>query len=304
MMTFAQHFEQALTITPALPAGHSAQLYIGTFYELLEQTAHRLPTVLCGGSVEIASNDTLTFKPMDCHMLLYTKEGSGRLRLHAGSAHRMYPLAEGALLYSDCRTSSFTLEPVNVPWRFTLFLVQGELFSDYNALVPFETAIVHPLSAYSSIKRDMELLLAGGTNATLYNKLADANLLTDIMTKLWIESYDLKRNDERCAAYLLEIRHYLDTSFAEPFRLDDFEIRYHMSKYKICREFSNTFGIPPLKYLNRKRLENAVNLLFSTDMRIHEIALEVGYENTNHFINLFKKEYGTTPQAYREAHHC
>jgi AraC-like DNA-binding protein len=39
--------------------------------------------------------------------------------------------------------------------------------------------------------------------------------------------------------------------------------------------------------------------LLSGDKRIHEIANEVGYENTNHFINLFKKETGLTPAAYR-----
>lgn len=166
----------------------------------------------------------------------------------------------------------------------------------WSSLVPFETAVLHTPAPYSPILKSLGLLLSGDTAANLYNKL------TELMTNLWLEVYDLKGNDTKCAAYLLEIKRYLDVTFTEPFRLDDLEKRYHMSKYRICHEFSDSFGIPPLKYLNRKRLEAAVNLLFSTDKRIHEIALEVGYENTNHFINLFKKEYGTTPQAYREAH--
>lgn len=62
------------------------------------------------------------------------------------------------------------------------------------------------------------------------------------------------------------------------------------------------FGSPPVRYLNLRRLEAATHLLLTTDRRIHEISFDVGFENTNHFINLFKRETGTTPQAYRDAH--
>lgn len=75
-----------------------------------------------------------------------------------------------------------------------------------------------------------------------------------------------------------------------------------MSKFRICHEFSDVFGLPPIRYMNKKRLEAAENLLLSTEKKVHEIALATGFENTNHFIHLFKKEYGATPQAYREAH--
>lgn len=83
--------------------------------------------------------------------------------------------------------------------------------------------------------------------------------------------------------------------------LDDLEKYCHMSKYRICHEFSDAFGLPPIKYMNKKRMAAAEILLLSTEKKVHEIALETGFENTNHFIHLFKKEYGTTPQAYRGA---
>lgn len=85
-----------------------------------------------------------------------------------------------------------------------------------------------------------------------------------------------------------------------PFNLQDLENSYHISKYRICREFAAAFGKPPLRYLNDVRIEAAKNLLLSGDKRIHEIAAEVGIENTTHFINLFKQRTGVTPLAYRE----
>lgn len=299
-MTFARQYERALTIRPASPQEPAPlpQYFAGSFYELLESTAAQLPTVLSGGSVEIISDLTLSYQPLPCRMLLYTQQGSGRLQIR-GQKHT---LETGTLLYLDCSDTPFTLSPDCFPWYFITFSFGGGLFSVYESLVPFKTFTLKSLDGHSSVLRSIRQLLAGNGDAVLQNKLNDASLITAILTEFFIDAYHLEATETKCAPYLKEIRHFLDNYFMEPFRLDDLEKRYHMSKYRICREFSDTFGTPPLRYLNKKRLETSVNLLFTTDKKIHEIALEVGYENTNHFINLFKKEYGATPQAYREAH--
>lgn len=41
-------------------------------------------------------------------------------------------------------------------------------------------------------------------------------------------------------------------------------------------------------------------MLLTTDWTIHEISSKVGYDNVNHFINLFKKNTGLTPGAFRQ----
>lgn len=299
-MTFARQYEQALTIQATSGQDNLPlpQYFAGDFYELLDSAAYQLPTVLSGGCIDISMPCSLRFTPMDCRMLLYTKEGTGTLEIH-GNSHVLQP---GSLLYLKCLDFPFTFHALNLPWRFVCFWLGGNYFTVCESLVPFKTFTIARLEDYSPILRDLNRLLAGSGSAVLSNKLRDASLLTSIMTELFITAYDLKNETVKCAPYLHELKRWLDNRFMEPFRLDDLEERYHMSKYRICHEFSTVFGTPPLKYLNKKRLEAATSLLFTTDKKIHEIALTVGYESTNHFINLFKKEYGTTPQAYREAH--
>lgn len=296
-MTYEEQYLQTLSVRPALPDA-SPCIFAGAFYDLLDKTASCLPTVLCGGSVEISSACTLSYQQAACHILLYTREGSGILRLRSKTC----ALEEGTLLYMDCSVSSYIIEPAHFPWRYVLFTVTGDLLTHLDSLVPFETLLLHPLNPYSPVLSGLEQLLSGGKGACLRNKLLDADLLGHIVSGLFIEAYGLETTETRYPTFLSEIRKYLDTYFAEPFRLDDLETRYHMSKYRICHEFSDAFGIPPLKYLNKKRLEAAANLLIATDRRVHEIALDVGFENTNHFINLFKREMGATPQAYRDGH--
>jgi AraC-like DNA-binding protein len=111
-----------------------------------------------------------------------------------------------------------------------------------------------------------------------------------------------EKGQKKYAPYLRELKHYMDNHLDRPLKLEDLEKHCHMSKFRICHEFSDVFGLPPIRYMNKKRLEAAENLLLSTEKKVHEIALATGFENTNHFIHLFKKEYGATPQAYREAH--
>jgi two-component system response regulator YesN len=54
-------------------------------------------------------------------------------------------------------------------------------------------------------------------------------------------------------------------------------------------------------YLLRIRMERAVQLLKGSELKIFEIAAEVGYLTTSYFIKVFKKYYGITPQEYRTA---
>ena len=296
-MTFKEQYLQSLSVRPALPAAFPIQSLAGTFYDLLPDTKDCLPTVLSGGTVEFPPEYTLSSAPLDCHMLLYTREGCGMLRLQS----KTYALKQGILFYADLNDISYIMKATDFPWRFSIFMVRGSLLTNLVNLVPINSPLLHPLSDYSPILSGLERLLSNGPSATLYNKLTDAALLQDIVTALIVESCHLKPDSPKCAPYLLEIKQYLDMYFAEPFTLEDLEKRYHISKYRICHEFSNFFHVPPLRYLNLRRLDAAVSLLLTTDKHIHEIAMDVGYENTNHFINLFKREKGITPQAYRDA---
>lgn len=299
-MSFLLSYQKALTLKSTALSDFLPEntYFAGVFYEPCDLAAGQLPAVLSGGNIEISTELTLSYQPLDCRMLLYTRDGGGTLHVQTGD-HR---LQEGSLLYLDCSKAPFFLRAELLPWRYLVFSLQGDLFPIYESLVPFDTFLLAQPKPHTSMLRNVQQLLTGNTDGDLRNKLLDAGLITAIMTELFSDVLPAREEKEGHAPYLLELKHYLDHFYIEPLRLDDLETRYHMSKYYICRSFSAAFGVPPIKYLNQKRLEAAANLLFTTDNKIHEIALAVGYENTNHFINLFKKEYGTTPQAYREAH--
>jgi transcriptional regulator GlxA family with amidase domain len=65
------------------------------------------------------------------------------------------------------------------------------------------------------------------------------------------------------------------------------------------RRFAKATGMSPLDYVHALRLEEAKQLLETTDLAVEAIANEVGYEDSSFFGRLFRRKAGITPLQYR-----
>ena len=68
------------------------------------------------------------------------------------------------------------------------------------------------------------------------------------------------------------------------------------------REFKKVFKDSPARWVLKKRLKLAAELLANTELPIGEITYETGFENQTHFSRTFKEKYGLTPSRYRIDH--
>lgn len=73
----------------------------------------------------------------------------------------------------------------------------------------------------------------------------------------------------------------------------------YMSKFAFIRLFRQATGMPPIAYINHKRLEDSLYLLTETDARVEEIAAMLGYDDAVYFGRLFRRAYGMSPTQYR-----
>ena len=71
--------------------------------------------------------------------------------------------------------------------------------------------------------------------------------------------------------------------------------------YFISR-FKSHFGCPPIRYIRRRRLENAKNLLRATDLPVGEVGDASGFRDPFYFSRFFKKETGFSPTSFRQYH--
>jgi AraC-like DNA-binding protein/ligand-binding sensor protein len=71
------------------------------------------------------------------------------------------------------------------------------------------------------------------------------------------------------------------------------------STFYFCKTFKNYTGINFTDYLSRVRIEKAKNLLLNPNLRVSEIAFEVGFQSLTHFNRVFKKTVGQSPTEFR-----
>ena len=72
------------------------------------------------------------------------------------------------------------------------------------------------------------------------------------------------------------------------------------SPFYFCKLFKKATGINFTDYLSRIRIERAKNLLLNPNLRVSEIAFEVGFQSLTHFNRVFKHTVGQSPTRYRE----
>lgn len=65
------------------------------------------------------------------------------------------------------------------------------------------------------------------------------------------------------------------------------------------RDFKRQFGVPPRQWLAEYKLQKAQELVLNSRQSVTEIGAELGYSSTSHFIERFRKQFGTTPKAMR-----
>ena len=67
------------------------------------------------------------------------------------------------------------------------------------------------------------------------------------------------------------------------------------------REFKRIFNDTPAKWVVKKRLSRAAELLENTTLSIADITYECGFENPTHFSRIFKEKMGSSPLQFRSS---
>ncbi len=72
-----------------------------------------------------------------------------------------------------------------------------------------------------------------------------------------------------------------------------------MSQSAFYQVFKETFGISPLEYVLKLRIEQAKKLMADPHASVTEVCYASGFNNLNHFSKVFKRMEGVTPSQYR-----
>jgi AraC-like DNA-binding protein len=97
------------------------------------------------------------------------------------------------------------------------------------------------------------------------------------------------------------VMRWIEEHYHERVNMDRLAKELHLSNNYISRVFREETGGSITDYVTARRMKQACRLLETTDYGVERIAREVGFENDSYFIQLFKREVGSTPLKYRNA---
>ena len=93
---------------------------------------------------------------------------------------------------------------------------------------------------------------------------------------------------------------HIERHYANPITLDELIEISGMSRRSFLRTFEATMGYPPITYLIRLRILQACKLLRQNEWSIAEIAMAVGFSDSNYFSRKFRAVLGSSPREYRQ----
>ena len=102
------------------------------------------------------------------------------------------------------------------------------------------------------------------------------------------------------AVHLRRARDHVDRHFADDLDLDRLARVAGVSKYHFVRCFEAAYGETPIRYLTRRRIERAQDLLRSANLTVTEVCMAVGYASLGSFSTRFRALTGESPVAYRD----
>ena len=171
----------------------------------------------------------------------------------------------------------------------------------------YKNVIVILLTAYSKFQYAKEAIEYGVKHYVVKNDLLDE--LPLILAKIVSENAesenqsDLNNDDaniENCAYVIQNIEKYIEENLDKKLSLTDIAESIHMNKSYISRMFKEKAGENLFDYINKRKIEKAKQLIKNNELRMYEIALNVGMEDTAYFSRDFKKYEGISPSEYQK----
>ncbi|MCR8634186.1 helix-turn-helix transcriptional regulator [Paenibacillus radicis (ex Xue et al. 2023)] len=148
-----------------------------------------------------------------------------------------------------------------------------------------ETSLVHLFSQHedNSSRRQVELI------AAIYRIFG-----------LMIPQKSTDKSDAGPAAWIPRSIEYMNMHYTENINVQDVAAYISVHRAYFSKIFSQQIGMTPIQYLQKLRMERALQLLQQTRHTVTEIAIMLGYPDLYSFTRAFSKHYAASPSKLRE----
>lgn len=197
---------------------------------------------------------------------------------------------------------SETAVPVKLGPQTIGYLQTGQVMRHKPTAASFQRAIAkaRELGVEIDSERAKEAYLA--TPVMAQKKLESVtNLLAIFADHLAMKSNQIAVQANNAEPPIItKAKQFIREHHVEDLSLGQVATAVHTSIFYFCKLFRKVTGTTFTEFVARTRVEHAKNLLLNPNLRVSEIAYEVGFQSLTHFNRVFKKVAGESPTEYRE----
>lgn len=227
--------------------------------------------------------------------LFYVRDGQGEFLLE----DKIYPISKDDLIIVNPHINHTEISKGTPPLSYFTVGVEGVCFS-FNDQKEYRIFNCRKKEAdllfyFNSLFQELDKQSEGYEkicNYLLHILILQLQRITDSPFELITAQHPSKE-----CAY---IKRYLDSNYSENISLDHLSALSHLNKYYLSHEFTKYYGISPMNYLSRKRIDVCKELLENTDYGISDIAHLVGFSSQSYLSQSFRKSCGMTAGTYRK----
>ncbi len=139
-------------------------------------------------------------------------------------------------------------------------------------------------------KEDFERMLV---LLELLNMLAKSKGLQSLSSYETLKSYDLNKGKR-----MNDIISFTIEASNREITLEEVAQIANMTPQAFCRYFKTHTRKTYTNFLNELRISNACKILINKDLAVHDVSVQVGFNNISHFNRTFKKVTGFSPSEY------
>ncbi|MDR6554852.1 response regulator [Paenibacillus qinlingensis] len=131
-----------------------------------------------------------------------------------------------------------------------------------------------------------------------YFRLCAVRRLEEGAYRIFAVSKAMKDHPTRRAVE--EVKDFVGKHYAEKLNLQEIADQVAISRNHFAQIFKQETGTTVWSYLIQIRMGKAREMLLGTDKKVYEIANAVGYDNSVHFSQVFKEQFGLTPAEFKK----
>ena len=201
--------------------------------------------------------------------------------------------------YGLCETAA----PVKLGSETIGYLQTGQVLCQKPTTAAFEKAMKEAEAIGSEFDKEKAREAYFATPVMSRKKLESVSRLLSIFA----DHLSMKSNQIAVQAANAEppvisrAKSFINQHLGEDISLGAVASAVHTSVFYFCKLFRKATGVNFTEYVSRVRTEKAKELLLNRNLRVSEIAFEVGFQSLTHFNRVFKKIVGQSPTEYRES---